>query len=272
MSKESSSVRFLYNTAVGRFFLKALVNPRFSRIAGAFLDSRLSKPMVGRFIKKNNINMGDYEERRYKSFNDFFTRKRKQIDFDKDLSSLISPCDGFLTAFKVDEDSRFTIKNSTYSLAELLNDKELADSYKDGMCLIFRLTPRHFHRYSFIDSGVVKGEKVIPGILHCVRPVACDRYPVYVQNSREYTVIETDNFGTVVQMEVGAIIVGKITNHQGLDKVERCQEKGYFEFGGSTIIALLKKDVASVDEAILKNSADDIETEVKIGQRIATTV
>ncbi len=269
MSKESASVRFLYNTPFGRLLLKALVNPKFSRIAGAFLDSAFSRPAIGSFIKKHNINMDDYEQRKYKSFNDFFKRKRKEIVFDKKPTSLISPCDGYLTCYEIDGENRFSIKNSTYSLSELLDDASLAESFRGGLCLIYRLTPRHFHRYSFVDDGIIKEEKKIPGVLHCVRPVACDRYPVYVQNQREYTVLETENFGTAVQMEVGAIIVGKISNNKGLCNVKRGQEKGCFEFGGSTIIVLVKKDAVVVDEIIVRNSAENIETEVKIGQTIA---
>ncbi len=272
MSKESISVRFLYNTPVGRFILKALVHPKFSRVAGAFLDSRISQPMVGYFVKKNGINMEEYEKRRYKSFNDFFTRKRKEIVFDKTPSSLISPCDGYLSCYEIDEKRRFKIKNSTYSLAELLGDFALAESFSGGLCLIYRLTPRHFHRYSFVDDGKIKGEKKIPGVLHCVRPVACDRYPVYVQNQREYTVLETENFGTVIQMEVGAIIVGKISNRSDASDVKRGEEKGYFEFGGSTIIVFVKKDAVVVDDIIVRNSAENIETEVKIGQKIAKRI
>lgn len=270
MSKESLSVRFLYNTAVGRLFLKALVNPGFSRIAGAFLDSCFSKPMIGYYIKSHNINMEEYEEKKYRSFNDFFIRKRREIIFDKSPSSFINPCDGYLTCYKIDSDSCFKIKNSTYTLKELLDDETLAQKYKDGTCLIYRLTPRHFHRYSFSDNGKVTGGKKIGGVLHCVRPVACDRYNVYVQNQREYVLIETENFGTVVQMEIGAIIVGKINNHE-CTAVKKGEEKGYFEFGGSTIIVLLEKDVAFVDETVVNNSLIDVETEVKIGQKIASS-
>ena len=45
--------------------------------------------------------------------------------------------------------------------------------------------------------------------MHCVRPIAMEKYPVYVQNTREYTLIDTENFGQVVQMEIGALLVGK---------------------------------------------------------------
>ena len=69
-------------------------------------------------------------------------------------------------------------------------------------------------------------------------------------------------------MEVGALLVGKIVNHHGEASVKRGQEKGYFQFGGSTVVLLLKKDAALLDEDILENSRNGIETVVKFGERI----
>ena len=56
MIKESGSVNFLYNTAFGRLLLKLLVCPWVSKVAGVFLDSPFSKPMIGKFVKKTVSN------------------------------------------------------------------------------------------------------------------------------------------------------------------------------------------------------------------------
>ena len=69
-------------------------------------------------------------------------------------------------------------------------------------------------------------------------------------------------------MEVGALLVGKIVNHHGTATVKRGQEKGYFQFGGSTVVLLLKKDAAVIDSDILENSENGIETVVKFGEKI----
>ncbi len=268
MKKESLSIRLLYNTVLGRFFLKFITKVSFSNLARIFLDSRFSKPMIKRYIKNYKINMDEYEECSYKSFNDFFVRKRKLITADTHPASVISPCDGYLTVYKIDEASVFNIKNSSYSLKELLQNEALAKKFKGGMCFIYRLAPHHFHRYSFIDDGRIVSEQKIAGILHCVRPVACDRYKVYIQNQREYTLIEADNLGAIIQMEIGAIIVGRINNHKNCEIVSKGQEKGYFEFGGSTIIVLTEKDAVKVNEEILVNSEKDVETDVKIGAAV----
>ncbi len=268
--KESAGVRFLYNTLFGRGLLRIVRSRPVSRAAGCFMNSRLSKPLIGRFIRRNGIDMSDYENGTYRCFNDFFTRKiadgKRPFDMSKD--ALVSPCDGYLTAYRVSDGTVFPIKQSVYTVSDLLGGDGAADIYKDGYCLVFRLTVRDYHRYAYADSGK-KGENVrIKGVFHTVRPIALRRYPVFVQNSREWTTIETENFGRITQIEIGATLVGKIKNHDGAGYVVRGDEKGMFMFGGSTIVMLLEKGVSEIDEAILKNSNDGVETPVLMGMRI----
>ena len=116
----------------------------------------------------------------------------------------------------IEKDSEFTIKHTRYSVEDLLQDKSLAARFEGGKALVFRLTPANYHRYCYPAEGRVLSEKKIPGVLHCVRPVALCSVPVFAQNSREYQVIRTERFGTMVQMEIGALLVGKITNKKRL--------------------------------------------------------
>ena len=46
------------------------------------------------------------------------------------------------------------------------------------------------------------------------------------------------------------------------------EEKGYFEFGGSTVVLILKKDTVKIDDDIINNSSKNIETRVLLGQTI----
>jgi len=69
-------------------------------------------------------------------------------------------------------------------------------------------------------------------------------------------------------MEVGALLVGRIINYHEKAYVKRGQEKGRFEFGGSTIIVCLEKDRAVIDNDIMQNSLNGIETLVKMGEKI----
>lgn len=260
----------LYGSKFGRFLLKPLVSPVVSKLGGWFMSTRLSKCMIKGFIRKNNIDMSQFEEGPFRSYNAFFTRRIKPgaRTVDMDPTHLISPCDCKLTALPIEEDSRFTIKHTPYTTAELLKDEALAKAYQGGQILIFRLTVDDYHRYCYFADGEKSGNTFIPGKLHTVNPIANDYYPIYKENSREYTTLHTQAFGDVIVMEVGALMVGKIVNHHGACTVRRGEEKGYFQFGGSTVILLLKAGAAQLDQDILDNSREGMETVVRMGEKI----
>ena len=270
MKNETLSVRFLYNTVIGRIILKVLTRPFISKIAGVFLDSPLSKFMVSRFIKKNDIDMSSYEKTKYKSFNSFFMRQRIQYEMSETKDKLISPCDAFLSAYEIGENVSFDIKNAKYSIEQLVDSIDTANLYKDGICLIFRLTPKHYHRYIFSCTGKISEKKRIKGILHCVRPIAYTEIPVFTQNTREMVRIDTDNMGTIVQMEIGALIVGKITNYSDVNVATQGKEKGYFEFGGSTIVLLVQKDKVNLTKKVTDLIHSKEEVSVCMGETIAS--
>lgn len=267
--KDSAGVNFLYHTVPGRALLQLLIRPGVSKALGAFLDTSLSRHLVGPFVKSTHLDLSDYPEKAYASINDFFTRRVKEDRriVNMDPAALVAPCDGKLTVYPITAEVLFDIKHSVYSVADLLRDESLAKEYEGGTCLIFRLTPDDFHRYSFMDDGMVLQNRTIPGVLHTVRPIAFRRYPVFSENAREYAVLKTANFGKVIQMEVGALFVGRIVNLP-LTTFTRGQEKGKFEFGGSTVILLLQKGAAVIDEELLENTQSGKESFVRLGQSI----
>ena len=261
---------FLYGTKAGRIILKPLISQRFSEFAGKILSTRFSGIAIGPFIRKNGIDMSIYEKKKYGSFNEFFSRKiisgAREIDMDP--CHFISPCDSSLTVVPITEDGAYLIKDTPYTAESLLRNRELAEEYYGGRILIFRLSVTDYHRYCFACSGTTHGQVKIPGVFHTVQPIANDFFPVYKENTREYCIEETDRFGTIIQMEVGALMVGKIVNHDTEDHVERGQEKGFFRFGGSTVIIMVKKGLLNVDARIMDNSRENIETKVNYGEKI----
>jgi phosphatidylserine decarboxylase len=268
--RDNLFIRFLYNTAPGRAVLRLFVKRSASKIFGLIMSSRTSRLFIRRFVRNNRINMDDYADKKYTSFNDFFTRRVKEgrRAFSKVLSDLPAPCDGKLTAYNIAANSTFQIKGSMYTLSSLLQDRALAGQFADGVCLIFRLTPDDYHRYAFVDDGEVAARKRIKGVLHTVRPIASKRYNVYAKNTREYVVMNTKRFGRVIQMEVGALFVGRISNHPLKDSFKRGEEKGMFEFGGSTIVMLFQKNAVAIDDVIYENTRLNRETVVKMGCKI----
>lgn len=267
----SKGLSFLYNTYIGRIILIPLVKNKFiSKLVGLFMDSFLSKIIIKPFISFNNINMDDYEDTTYSSFNDFFIRnvkKNKRI-IDSGKHSLISPCDSKLTYYNISSDLKFEVKNSIYTLSSILNDDCIVDKYKNGHLLVFRLSPDDYHRYIFIDDGTIKKHYMISGFYHTVNPIVYDKYKVFKENTRECTFIKTNNFHDIIQIEVGALLVGKINNIKTKGKVKKGKEKGYFMYGGSTIILILEENSALIDDEIIKNSKNGFETCVKCGEKI----
>ena len=286
MEKESVSTRFLYNTASGRAVLKLITRPWLSKAAGAFLSSPLSRIFIPGFVRKNGIDLSECENTDFKCFNDCFTRKLKAglRPADMDPSALISPCDGLLSAYEIRKGLVVPVKQSMYSVADLLGEssalcgeERFAESFEGGLCLVFRLRVQDYHRYVFFDSGRVLSTRKIPGRLHTVRPIALRQIPVFTENAREVTLIESENFGLAAQIEVGALMVGKIDNYplpaNEKDRGEYAEvlknaEKGRFLFGGSTIILLLKKNSADGLLEALKATSEGLETPVRLGQRI----
>ena len=141
-TSQDSFLAAAYSSAMGRALMKFLGCPIFSKCARVILDSKFSVPFIFGFAEKNGIDMFDYEERMYRSFNDFFTRKikpgRRFITKDRDL--LVSPCDGKVTAYKITQSDTFIIKNAVYNTASLLRDSKLAKRYEGGYAVIIRLS------------------------------------------------------------------------------------------------------------------------------------
>lgn len=270
-TRQERFLHILYDTLPGRMAVKLMTKPFLSVVAGKVLNSQLSSLLIDPFIKQNNINMRDYIPCRYRSYNDFFKRKilTERRPVNKSKNSFISPSDGKVTVFPISEQQIFHIKNTKYTIGSLLQCEELAKEYAGGVCILVRLSVDNYHRYCYVDDGLKGINHEIKGYFHTVNPVAVEKIPVYQENSRSYCLIMTENFGKVIQMEVGAMIVGKICNHHEKAKVTRGQEKGYFEFGGSSILLLVKKDQIVIDPDISHNSEYGYETLVRMGEQIA---
>lgn len=260
----------IYNHKTGRVMLRPFLSPMVSKAGGKLLDSNFSRLFVLPFIRSHSIDMNEYEQKKYKSYNDFF--KRKMLPgmryIEKENEIFISPCDSRLSVFKINEQNLFSIKHTKYTVRSLIRNRKLAEMFQDGYIWIFRLSVEDYHRYIYVDSGTTSRNVKIPGIFHTVNPVANDHYPIYKENTREYSILKTEHFGLVLQMEVGALLVGKIENRPGHKKVRRGEEKGNFAFGGSTIILMTQKNQVCPDRDILKYSVRGIETKVKLGEHI----
>ena len=261
-----TSVRFLYNTFIGRIILKLLIGRFTANIVAKYMLNPLSKKRIIKTIVQYNIDMSLFEDKEYSCYNDFFLRRKKDLFFDKDKKHFVSPADAKLLVYKLSKEASFDIKGSYYNMDDIV-DKGVLDGYENGYALVFRLEVCDYHHYHFIDNGTLDKYHFIKGCLHTVLPIAMKKYRVFHTNSREYAILHTENFGDVVQVEVGALNVGKIVNEK-VTKFKKGDEKGHFEFGGSTIILFVKDEKVIIDNDILLNSTLGKETVVSCGEKI----
>ena len=133
-NSQDKFLRLLYNDRGGRICLKVMVQPFVTRLGGWFLNTRFSARMIPGFVKRNHIDLSVCTRQKFRSYNDFFTRslKQGQRPVAEDDSVLISPCDGKVTVSRIGSDSRFFIKDTPYTLEQLLRNKKLAKRYLGG--------------------------------------------------------------------------------------------------------------------------------------------
>jgi len=263
-------IDFYYKTTLGGF-LRLFIRLRFvSKICSIFYKRKKSKKKIQDFVDFYDIDMTDYDGE-YNSFNDFFIRKRTTQNIDYTPNHLIAPADACILALPIQGGSIYTVKNKNYTLTKFLKDKQLAQEYEGGVCLIFRLRAYDYHRFCYVDDGTLLSQKRISGFLDSVNINATDKFTLS-SNYRQISQLATQNFGNIIVAEIGAMLVGSITQTHKDIIFNRGDEKGYFEFGGSSIVILLKKDIIKIDDDILEYSSKNIETLIKQGEKVGVKI
>ncbi|AFM40681.1 phosphatidylserine decarboxylase precursor [Desulfosporosinus acidiphilus SJ4] len=269
-------LNWTYSSPIGLSLLELIIKRRiFSSLYGWYLTRRISRRKISSFVSNFNIDLSLTEKglRDFSSFNDFFYRKLKPQarPIDKDDLSLISFGDGKLLAYEtIDLEKLVQVKGFTYSLRELINNDQIAEKFTNGTCLILRLCPTDYHRFHFIDSGTCENTIKIKGAYYSVNPIALQKVKkLFCENKREWTIFHSNNFADVLYVEVGATCVGSIVQtYTPQTTVNRGDEKGYFKFGGSTVILFFESDQVSIDEDIIEQTKRGIESSVLLGERI----
>ncbi len=275
------AVKWMYQTTSGRLLTRILIKPLVSVVYGYLQSLGFSKFKIPGFIEQFEIQMEEYlpEEGRslddpYSSFNKFFIRKFK--DGKRDFVNTPGEMPAFSEARyfgyeSMNESQSIPVKGKFLGAKALLNSTKWEGVFEDGPLLLARLCPVDYHRFHYPDSGKVLDYYKVSGKLHSVNPIALKEFAdVFSDNVREVTILETENFGKLAYVEVGAMMVGKIVQTGNLKDFKRGDEKGYFLFGGSTVIVLGEKGKWVPDKDVLDYTQKGIETYQKIGSKIAT--
>jgi phosphatidylserine decarboxylase len=269
-------LRWSYETALGRLAVAALLKRAwFSHWYGWRMNRSISAQKVVPFILDYGLNAAEFAKGpfEFRTFNEFFYRALKKearpIAVGDEVAVL--PADGRHLMFPdVDAAEGFYVKGVKFTLAELFGDEELAQPFAGGAMVISRLCPVDYHRFHFPVAGTPSEPRLINGYLFSVNPIALRRNAGYlVQNKRAVTLIDAPRFGRVAMFEVGATCVGSIKNvfPEGRP-VAKGAEKGFFTFGGSCVITVFQKGRIRFDEDFVAQSAQQIETYARMGDRL----
>ena len=263
---------WLYYNPVGELSLNTMVKNKFlSTWYGQQMDKPSSKEKIEGFVAEFDMDLSEATKQDFESFNDFFYRKLKKEarPINLDSSVLVSPADGKVLAYSNISTQDFIVKGSKFNVYDYFQNDEIAQKYENGSLMIFRLCPTDYHRYHFPIGGEVVFESKIDGDYYSVSPIALKKkIELITQNKREYTMIRTEDFGDVIMSEVGATMVGSMVTTYSDSQVIKGQEKGYFKFGGSTVILFFEKGKIDIDKDLLINSQKQIETSVLMGERV----
>jgi len=270
-------IRWAYQDARSSFIERLLFRSAFiSKLMGVWYDSPFSKGKITAAIDELEIDESEFAETKetYSSFNDFFIRhlKEEARPYVVNENEIASPADGRVLVFpKLDENIYMPVKGFPFSIEKMLPG--IADRFKNGALAIVRLCPADYHRYHFPCDGTITQSHDINGALHSVNPIALGSGPdIFGENKRTYTLIETKHAGTMCFIEVGAFGVGSIVNTRTEGDIKKMDEKGYFKFGGSTVVVVFEAGRIQFSNDLVENSAAGKETLVKVGQPLATTL
>ena len=264
------ALRFAYETLLGRTLWPVLFGSKaVSAIMGWYYDSPRSRKSIASLVAIPGCRAEEAElpVSSYSSFNAFFTRKLK-AGARPVGDGVVSPADGRLMLYlNADANTPFPLKGATRHLKEVFGT-DVSDGAYD--IAVIRLAPVDYHRFHFpYACRTPEKLRVIPGEYHSVNPIALIRRPdVYADNERQILACDAD-FGRYWLVDVGAFGVGTIVQtYTGTDHAKG-DEKGYFKFGGSTVILITKAGTLHFDDDLVRNSAKGLETRIYCGEKIA---
>lgn len=268
------SLRFIYDTLLGRSLWGFFFNTScLSSLLGRYYDSRRSRKNICKLAALPGCSPqeAEFPQDTYESFNSFFVRRLKKgaRPFDAAKDILSSPADGRIMVWQelMPEDA-VPVKGAERTLNDLCCGRLPAG--ETLAAAVIRLAPVDYHRYHFPCSCRQDGEPlVVRGKYHSVNPVALAKRPdIYVENTRQITELVSDEFGTFFFVEVGAFGVGSIIQTAKPGEHFRQEEKGYFKFGGSTVILIFSAGRLKWHDDLLANSAKGYETLIRCGEGI----
>ncbi len=274
------AVTWMYQSMTGRAVSNILARKWIAKLYGAFQSSSWSRGKILPFVDSFSINLDHFlpddtgtQDTPYPSFNSFFIRRFRQGLRPFAADDTIMPAFSEARYYgwdKLSDSIQLPVKGQFLSPKSLLGDERWSKEFKGGPCFLARLCPVDYHRFHFPDNGKLMDFYTIEGALHSVNPKALKvKNDILCTNERQVAILDTEHFGLLAFIEVGAMMVGKIVQTFQDPLFKRGDEKGYFLFGGSTVIVIGQANKWKPSQVILDNTTKGIETYVRLGRAIA---
>ncbi|QRV91647.1 phosphatidylserine decarboxylase family protein [Ceratobasidium sp. AG-Ba] len=287
---------YVINRATGEKFFEDM--PIYVRIGMHLLFNQsyistqqtlLGEKRIDNLLQEQSVRQGQiYDRADPETFNEFFARKLKpearSIAAPGDPHIITSLADCRLTVWNnIATATKIWVKGKHFTIPELLGDTSLAESKfgTNPSLAIFRLAPADYHRFHSPCAGVFASPKSIPGKYYTVNPQAVNTtLDVFTANRRDVRILESDIPSAsgltvpVAIVAIGAMLVGSVnwSNPAEGTKVAKGEDIGWFQYGGSTVIAVFPGDRIKWDDDLVSASEQGTEVMVRVGERIGQTV
>jgi phosphatidylserine decarboxylase len=232
--------------------LRALPREGITRVVGRLADKRWPHPVgrafVDAYCRIYNVDLGDYAQSEWHSFDAFFTRSLRENarSFPKEACA-VAPADGSLDSKgRIGEGSTFTVKGRPYRVEELLGPGP--HPFAGGAGCVVYLSPRDYHRVHAPLAGRVTRVRSMPGDYFPVNSIGMRHVPnLFVRNRRVAIHLATE-YGAMAVIMVAAMVVGRITvtgidawdvpfgDHDLNRTVARGEELGIFHLGSTAVV------------------------------------
>jgi phosphatidylserine decarboxylase len=270
----AEQLEFLYGKPVGKLLLNLVLTRRvFSRLYARSKQSPGSREQIRGFIESLEVDTSEIEKplESYQSLDEFFSRRLAPgaRPIDPNPEHLLSPCDGRALAWQRLDGRDLVVKNTRTTVAELIGDTVPMTEFADPAVLLVRLAAADYHRCHFPADGTASAAREVGTKLHSVHPIALEKGAPSFANYRMVTRIDSDNFGPILVIEIGALTVGSMVQTFTPSRVTRGQEKSYFHFGGSALVMLAQNSQVMLDEDLVRSTSEGLESKVRVGTRVA---
>lgn len=277
------AIKFIYDNSFGKALAPIVASKPISQLYGCYQDWGLSKSKVPPFVEKFDIDLSIYKagsvgaknkEDSYRNFNEFFIREfepgqRVFVDDENKMPAFSEA--RYFGHQEINDDVKIPVKGTLLNAKDLLAGSKWSPAFEGGPLIVARLCPVDYHRYHYPLAGKTLDNFQIHGQYHSVNPLALKAKPeIFLVNERRASILESEKFGKLAYIEVGAAMVGKIIqSHDETMPHNRGDEKGYFLFGGSTVILLGENGKWAPSEDICSNTLEGIETYLHLGEEVA---